>query len=330
MSALNSEAAGGLFIALMILIILVILPVIVLVQVDIVKPLKELERGARYIGEGNLDFTLRTRSKNEVGRVIHSYEKMRSELKQSIERQVQYENSRKELISSISHDLKTPMTSIKGYVEGILDGVANTEEKRERYLKVIRQKSLDMEKLIDDLFTFSKLDLNQLPMNPEVVKMEKFIRNITEEMELEYQEDASVSMTLDNPSGEEMLVKIDPVQMKRVFVNLIHNSIKYNDKDSKQVELILKGEPEQICVTVRDNGIGMERKELKQAFEIFYRTDESRNTKTGGSGLGLAIVRGIVKRHHGRISAKSDKGSGTSITVELDRYKDEKALKKNN
>jgi len=324
--SINTTIMNGVMGAVLVLVILMILPIILLIQKDIIKPLKSLNYGSNEIIKGNLDFKLKVKSKNEVGKVIHSYEKMRIELKKSIEKQVEFENSRKELISSISHDLKTPMTSIKGYVEGILDGVANTEEKRDRYLKVIYQKSIDMDKLIDDLFIFSKLDLKKFPFEFRVTKMEKFIRDISEEIKMEYEEEAIINLTVINNSDMEALANIDVQQMKRAINNLVQNSVKYNESEHKQIAITYTNNNDDVSITIADNGIGMTEEELKKAFDMFYRSDDSRNTKTGGSGLGLAIVKQIILEHKGTINAKSSKTKGTSITVKLGKYNNIKGL----
>lgn len=215
----NAEVRRGIGVAILLLIVLMTLPLILLTQKSIIKPLKELDKGAQEIGQGNLEFKLYSKSNDEMGKVIRSYERMRQELKASIDRQVRYENNRKELISSISHDLKTPMTSIKGYVEGILDGVANTPEKQERYLKVIHQKSLDMDRMIDDLFTFSKLDLKKLPFEFTYINMERFIRDYVQEAAIEYSEVGKVELTYTNNSATSPVANIDALQIR---LSLIH------------------------------------------------------------------------------------------------------------
>jgi signal transduction histidine kinase len=317
----NAEVRRGIGVAILLLIVLMTLPLILLTQKSIIKPLKELDKGAQEIGQGNLEFKLYSKSNDEMGKVIRSYERMRQELKASIDRQVQYENNRKELISSISHDLKTPMTSIKGYVEGILDGVANTPEKQERYLKVIHQKSLDMDRMIDDLFTFSKLDLKKLPFEFTYINMERFIRDYVQEAAIEYSEVGKVELTYTNNSATSPVANIDALQIRRVLQNLVQNSFYYNDSAQKKVEIILENNDDTISIAVKDNGIGMVEEELKQVFTIFYRTDMSRNTKTGGSGLGLAIVKQIIDGHHGKIKAASSKGRGTKITMIFNKEK---------
>jgi histidine kinase len=313
----NVRYARGVFLFITFLVLILIAPVVLIVQKDIVKPLRELEKGSRHISEGNLDFRLTTKSRNEVGRVVFSYEKMRQELKKSIQKQVQYENNRKELISSISHDLKTPITSIKGYVEGILDGVANTEEKKERYLKVIHQKSLDMDHLIDDLFLFSKLDLHKMPFDLQPINFPQFVKKISDELALEYQNQGNLEYELEDLSATEPIVSIDANQLKRVIVNLVQNSFKYNQSEEKHVRIQVSNEENEVTLTIKDNGIGMSEEELKHAFDMFYRSDESRNTNTGGSGLGLAIVKQIILDHQGTIKAKSSADKGTSIKIIL-------------
>lgn len=325
LNALNISYVRGIIIFVAILVVLLIAPVFLIIQKDIVKPLRELEKGSRHISEGNLDFRLNTKSRNEVGRVIFSYEKMRQELKKSIQKQVKYENNRKELISSISHDLKTPITSIKGYVEGILDGVANTDEKRERYLQVIHQKSLDMDNLIDDLFLFSKLDLHKMPFEFDVIHFSNFIKDISEELTLEYQGQGKIIYEMEDLSDTKPLVLADADQIKRVVMNLVQNSIKYNRNEEKQVVIQVSNEADNVSLVVKDNGIGMTEDELKHAFDMFYRSDESRNTKTGGSGLGLAIVKQIVLEHQGSIKAKSSPEKGTQIKIV---FKKEKMVEK--
>jgi len=172
-----------------------------------------------------------------------------------------------------------------------------------------------MDKLIDDLFTFSKFDLNKLPFEFDDVNMETFVRDVSDELIFEYSEGAKIELTVINSSENKDRVNIDIQQMKRVILNLVQNSIKYNVNENKKVELIYENKLDVINLTIKDNGIGMSPEELENAFEMFYRSDDSRNTKTGGSGLGLAIVKQIILEHNGKIIAKSSKSKGSSITI---------------
>jgi histidine kinase len=149
---------------------------------SIINPLYKLKASANKIKEGNLDFQVNISSNDEIGEVCIAFEEMRARLKKSIEVQLQYEENRKELISNISHDLKTPITAIKGYVEGIRDGVADTPEKMNKYINTIHTKAEDVDKLIDELFLYSKLDLNKFPFNFSKVNVYQFIDDCIEEL----------------------------------------------------------------------------------------------------------------------------------------------------
>ena len=312
-----SDTSGKYFLrVIMFVLLLIILPLLVIITNDIIKPLQELEKGVNHIKEGNLDFKLETKKKNEVGRVVKYFDVMREELKQSINKQIKFEENRKELISSISHDLKTPITSIKGHIEGIKDGVANTPEKLEKYIDVIYHKTEDMDQLIDDLFLFSKLDLNKLPFVMKKVPVQPFIEEMVEEMRFEWEDDHK-KMYL-NMTINDVFVLIDPQQMKRVLVNIIQNSMKYMDKEEQEIQISVSQTNDKLQLVIADNGQGINKEELDFIFDRFYRVDESRNPETGGTGLGLAISKQIIEQHHGSIHVTSDFGQGTKMIIELD------------
>jgi signal transduction histidine kinase len=282
----------------------------------IIKPLKKLEEGTKKIKNGDLDFNIISTSKDELGRVCNSFEKMRVELKSSIEKQVQYEENRKELISNISHDLKTPITAIKGYSQGIIDGVANTEEKRDRYLQVIYAKSKDMDRLIDQLFLFSKLDLNRLPFEMKVVAAKPYFDHFIEDIEVELQV-MGIHLSYKNQIDEETKIIVDEQNLKRALTNIVQNSVKYMKKDHKKIDIHIEEIGDTIEVCIRDNGIGIKANEIEFIFDKFYRCDKSRNSEIGGSGIGLAITKQIIERHNGKIHASSEYGKYTSICFTL-------------
>lgn len=300
------------------LLLIVMLPVLWIISKDIIQPLKELSGGVDHIKEGDLNFSLKSKKNNEIGSVINSFETMRSKLKDSLDSQLKFENNRKELISSISHDLKTPITSIKGHVEGIKDGVANTPEKLEKYLDVIYQKSVDMDQLIDDLFLFSKLDLKKLPFDTKSIEVADFIKEIIQEMTFDFNQEKT-NINFQSNIDESVKILIDPLQMKRVIVNIIQNSMKYMDKEERRIEVILNDAQEHIQIVIKDNGIGIKEEHLKSVFERFYRVDESRNPESGGTGLGLAIAKQIVNQHQGSLRAYSQFGHGTKMVIELSK-----------
>ncbi|MBC2389384.1 sensor histidine kinase [Listeria booriae] len=281
---------------------------------SVIQPILHLKEGAEKIEAGNLDFEMeKTKGKNEIATLISTFEKMRIRLKKSLEVQEQYENNRKELLSNISHDLKTPITSIVGYIEGIQDGVANTPEKQAKYLEIAHTKAKDMNALIDELFLFSKLDLHKEPFYMRSVDLNALLAQIAEESEFSFP-DAQISLTVPD---EKLMTNADREKLKRVFENLIHNSMKYMDKTQAKITIQLEKQQDMAIVTFADNGKGIPDANLNAIFDRFYREEQSRNSNTGGSGLGLSIAKQIVEEHQGRIWATSELGVGTAVCVAL-------------
>ncbi|MCX8132183.1 MAG: HAMP domain-containing histidine kinase [Clostridia bacterium] len=286
------------------------------VSKSIIKPLKVLKHGTEQIKDGNLNFEVKVSSRDEIGEVCVAFEEMRKKLKDSIELQLQYEENRKELISSISHDLKTPITAIKGYVEGIMDGVANSPEKVDKYVRTIYSKATDMDRLIDDLFLFSKLDLKKIPFNFEKINIKQYFEDCIEELQMDLQErKMRLDFISDLPENTE--ITADREKLKRVVTNIVQNAIKYMDKDTGEIAVILKEEETAVRVQIKDNGQGISEEDLPFIFDRFYRADPSRNRNTGGSGLGLAIAKQIIEGHNGDIWVESKLDEGTSIFFTL-------------
>lgn len=286
-----------------------------LVSRSIIKPISILREGAERIKEGDLNFEIKSLSNDEVGELNKTFEEMRIKLKESINLQLQYEENRKELLSNISHDLKTPITSIIGYVEGIKDGVANTPEKMEKYLSTIYLKARDMDALIDELFLFSKLDLKKEPFNFETVELDKYMRDYVEEIHADLiQQSIQIEFY---STCKPIYVTLDREKLKRLLANLISNCVKYMNKDQKNIAISLKEGLYDICVEVKDNGYGIEPSALPHIFNRFYRAEKSRNSQTGGSGLGLAIAKQIMEEHGGDIWATSELAKGTSVFFTL-------------
>ncbi|MBC2035962.1 sensor histidine kinase [Listeria booriae] len=281
---------------------------------SVIQPILHLKEGAEKIEAGNLDFEMeKTTGKNEIATLISTFEKMRIRLKKSLEVQEQYENNRKELLSNISHDLKTPITSIVGYIEGIQDGVANTPEKQAKYLEIAHTKAKDMNALIDELFLFSKLDLHKEPFYMRSVDLNALLAQIAEESEFSFP-DAQIWLTVPD---EKLMTNADREKLKRVFENLIHNSMKYMDKTQAKITIQLEKQQDMAIITFGDNGKGIPDANLNAIFDRFYREEQSRNSNTGGSGLGLSIAKQIVEEHQGRIWATSELGVGTAVCVAL-------------
>jgi signal transduction histidine kinase len=305
-----------LFISLIVILVLTHILLTYFVSRSIIGPLQLLKRAAKQIKDGNLNFQVRVAGKDEIGQLGLAFEEMRVQLQESIDTQLQYEENRKELVSNISHDLKTPLTAIQGYVEGIRDGVADTPDKLQKYLKTISSKAEEMDHLIDELFLFSKLDLKRLPFNFELVDFTAFVQDCTEELHFDL-EKKGFRFSAESELAEETWVSIDRDKLKRVISNIIENCAKYMDKTDKQIHLRTYTIASSVVLEIIDNGKGIAPEELPFIFERFYRAEQSRNTDTGGSGLGLAIAKQIMEGHGGSIEAQSIQDEGTSISIKL-------------
>lgn len=284
---------------------------------SILRPLHHLQKAAAEITQGNLNHPIVEEGDEEIQELCRDLELMRLKLKGSIHTQLKYEDNRKLLISSISHDLKTPVTSIKGYVEGLLDGIAHTPEKREKYLTTIYSKALQVDTMIDDLLLYAKLDMNQIPFNFERTDVEKFLEDGLLESEYEL-EQSGIKLSFTSELKERRRILLDRERMRRVIMNILDNSRKYMDKELGKISVFTRETQTSLIIELRDNGSGIPEKDVPQIFERFYRSDTARS-EIKGSGLGLAIAKQIVEGHEGRIWAVSHRDEGTSIMISLPR-----------
>ena len=283
---------------------------------SIVKPIHSLKSAAQKIKEGKLNHSIDVKGKDELTELAQTFEAMRLQLKESATVQAQYEENRKELIAHISHDLKTPITSIKGYIEGILDGVTTSPEMLNRYIQTIYQKSNDLDHLIDELFLYSKLDLKKVPFSFEIVDVKDYLLDYVEELGFEL-EKKRVDIHLHYHYAACYQVHLDRDKIKRVFSNIIDNSLKYMDKEKGVIHIELALSEGQVKIEIADNGPGIPSEAIPYIFHQFYRAEQSRNKQTGGSGLGLAIARMIVEEHGGKIAVESGQDIGTKIMISL-------------
>ena len=277
---------------------------------SIVRPINVLKDSACKIRDGNLNFHINASDMDELGQLCICFEEMRQRLKETSEEKVQYDEESKELISNISHDLKTPITAIKGYVEGIMDGVADTPEKLNRYVKTIYTKAIDMDRLIDELTFYSKIDTNRIPYNFNKINVKDYFGDCADEVGMDL-EASNIRFQYTNYVDESVTVIADPEQLRRVINNIISNSIKYFDKERNFINMRIRDVGDFIQVEIEDNAKGIAQKDLPYIFDRFYRTDSSRNSMKGGSGIGLSIVRKIIEDHGGKIWANSKEGVGT-------------------
>lgn len=288
---------------------------------SIVTPIHHLQVATKKITDGNLDFEMPAGGEDEIGELCTDFEEMRRRLKETAEEKLEAEKQNKELISNISHDLKTPITAVKGYVEGLMDGVADTPEKQEKYIRTIYNKANDMERLINELTFYSKIDTNRIPYHFDRINVNDYFADCIEELSIELEEQ-NIELAYFNYVDESVQVIADAEQIKRVINNIVSNSIKYIDKPKGYINIRVKDVGDFIQVEIEDNGKGIATKDLPLIFNRFYRTDASRNSSKGGSGIGLSIVKKIVEDHGGKVWATSKENTGTVMYFVLRKYQE--------
>lgn len=286
----------------------------------LVSPINELNVAMKHIKNGDFEYRLEAKGDgSEIDDMYRNYEDMRLRLKENAEEKIQREKQNRELISNISHDLKTPITAIKGYSEGIIDGIADTPEKMDRYVKTIYNKANDMEKLINELTVYSGIDNNRIPYHFHKILVGEYFRDCIEEVGMDL-ENKNFKLDYVNLVSLDTMIIADPEQLKRVVNNIISNSVKYMDKPNGEINIRILDEVDSIRVEIEDNGKGIAQKDLQNIFDRFYRTDASRNSGTGGSGIGLSIVKKIIQDHGGYIWATSKEGEGTCMHFVIRKY----------
>ena len=289
---------------------------------SVATPLVKLRKATQNIKDGNLDFVLDVEGADEFAELCRDFEEMRRRLKESAEEKLVLDKENKELISNISHDLKTPITAVKGYVEGIMDGVADTPEKMDRYVRTIYNKTVEMDHLINELTFYSKIDTNRIPYTFSKLNVEDYFSDCAEEVGLEL-ETRGIQLCYANYVDSDVQVIADGEQIRRVIHNIISNAIKYMDKGKGMkgiIQIRVKDVGDFVQVEIEDNGKGIAAKDLPYIFDRFYRTDVSRNSAKGGSGIGLSIVRKILEDHGGKVWATSREDIGTIMYFVLRKY----------
>lgn len=282
---------------------------------QILGPLAALRTAAAEIEKGNLDYKLTFSSRDELGQTCSAFDRMRRQLRAARTAQEKYEQNRKELIAGISHDLSTPLTLLKGYASGILVGIAKTTEKRRHYMELIYQNACSLEKLVDRLFLFSKLDLGQVDFTLETVSLRDYFTDFTAENAAPLAERGLLIHY--TPPLEPARVNIDRMQFQRVLDNLLENALKYKDTETIAMDISLKTTKDRVTLSVADHGPGVPKAYLPRLFDSFYRTDEARTDVKKGSGLGLAIVKQIIATLKGTIYAAETPGGGLTVVITL-------------
>ncbi|HFI0336167.1 TPA: ATP-binding protein, partial [Streptococcus suis] len=270
----------------------------------VMRPLDELHSGVERIQQGDYTVPLIYQGDKEFEELTQGFNQMQTSLMDAHEQNRIYEQNRTQMIADISHDLRTPLTSIKGYAKGVLDGIANTEEKRKQYLTVIYQKSQLMENLLEKLFAFSQLQTDKMPFDKITLDLAIFLQSYVLEKSKELADEA-IQFQLDTSDG--LLVEIDPIQFRRILDNLVDNARKYAAVSPLKIDISGHAQGQVVIWTFTDNGKGIENAKLNLIFNEFYREDNTRQ-KVEGHGLGLSIVKNIIDRLGGSVSVEASPG----------------------
>lgn len=288
---------------------------------SILKPLLALRRGMDQIMEGNLDVSIirgkSRNSRNEIEEVCSGFDGMRKYLRESAVERVENEEKRREMISGISHDLRTPLTAIEGYVEGILSGIASTPQMKRNYLEAIYHRSKDIERLTDCLSYYNRSGHKGENNITERVEITALLKSCSVDYEPEIG-NGQLVIKIHSEEKEPLFLMADVRELKRVFDNLISNSVKYCEKNNCVIDIGIRKNGKNAEISFEDNGPGVPDSELANIFELFYRTDSARSNTGQGSGVGLAIVKEIIEAHQGEICALPGQGrQGLCIRMTL-------------
>ncbi len=316
-SLLRLKIAVGLLIAVIMIIVLVRW-----LKRQLFDPLENLETATENIMEGSFDYSLEGLDNGLLSQAVTNFEKMRVAMKNSSELKMKSDKESRELISNISHDLKTPLTTIKGYVEALMENVVDDPEKRRKYMMTIYNKANDMNKLIDELTIYSKIDTDSIPYVFTDVNVIEYLEGLANELKMDL-DNRNIEFNFYNYAKYSEYCIIDTEQLRRVINNIVSNSVKNIVNKYGIINMKVRDAGEFVQVEIEDNGRGISMKDLPLIFNRFYRGDASRNTAQGGSGIGLAIVKKIIEEHGGKVWARSVEGKGTTMYFVLRKSKEE-------
>lgn len=277
--------------------------------------IEDLAKGLQEISKGNLDYRIKQNSEDELGSLAGNINRMAQDLQQTLEEERRAERTKNELITNVSHDLRTPLTLIMGYLRLLKDKNYENEQQAETYLNIAYGKSEKLKSLIDDLFEYTKLSNQGIRLHQERVCLNELLDQLMEElvtMTEEYEQEFIRELP-----PERIMLSLDAHKMIRVFENLLTNAIKYSHRPG-QIKVVMIREPETVTVTVINYGNPIPPEDLPRLFDRFYRADPARTSSSGGSGLGLAIAKSIIESHGGEIWAESD-GEEIRFCVRLGR-----------
>lgn len=305
-----ADIYGGVFVATILSMSISLVLSFVLVK-SVLESLADIREASQNILEDNLDFEIMIPSEKELAEVAKNLEELRLKLKKKSDENKRLENDRNMIMASLSHDMKTPITSIKGYLEGINDGLATDEQTLKRYLDIISAKSKLLEQLAENMSDYSELELGRMHFNFKYLDLSELVESFCKLWRMEMGEQRR--KLIENITEKELLIVGDELKLKRVFDNLVMNAIKYS-KEQTEILVSLDEIEHGALLVVSDNGKGIKFEDLRSVFDGFYRGDAARSN-VSGNGLGLAIAKQIVENHHGKIWIRSEQNVGTQVYI---------------
>jgi signal transduction histidine kinase len=298
----------------LIIIIILIISVYIFAQKNILRPIATLNESASKILKGDFSYKIKYDYDTEIGVFCHNFEAMRDELKFSKEKEVAIKNNEKELLACLSHDIKTPLTAIHGYVSGIKDGIVKDRKGIENYCVIILNRIKMLSKLLEDILEHSKAELNKMNITLSEFYSGNFFSDILNDLSVEIE---SAGIQFISPKEiPNVIINGDKKRISQVMYNLISNSIKYS-KESGTISIYFENTANYMKIYIKDNGIGISSADIPYIFKKFYRGEKSRNQNIQGSGLGLSISKYIVEAHGGFINCVQSSSEGTTICFSL-------------
>lgn len=284
-----------------------------------IKPMIKIKKGLDEVAKGNYKVKVEYVMPNDLAIVIDSFNEMTAKLYESENIQTEYEENRKALIANISHDLKTPITAIQGYVEALLENSLSSAENRSKYLRIIHNNTVYVNRLIDDLFLFAKLDMQKLDFQYQCTSIRAFMDDLMEEYRFDFSE-RNIEFHYRNNMAEDVQVELDSKRFHQAINNILNNAIQHGPAEGLAIAVTLYKENDFVCIAVKDNGTGISAEKLPFIFDRFYRIHSERPKEIVGTGLGLAIAKELIEVHRGKISVSSIVNQGSCFSILLPIY----------
>lgn len=276
----------------------------------ILNPLEKLDQGARKIAEEDFDIQLPSSRITEIANVSEGFKIMISGLTESFQKQVELEHDRRFVIAAVAHDLRTPLFALRGYLDGLEQGVARSPEKIAKYVAVCKEKSMQLDRLVEDLFTFAKMDYLEMELNVHSIDFSQILKQSINTIRMHA--DQKLILIVEKVVENNCLINGDSHLLERAVINLLDNAVRHTPREG-EILVQCKKENDRVVFSIKDTGEGFSSEELRHVFEPLYRGEKSRNRSTGGAGLGLTIAQRIIKQHGGNLSAGNHSDGGAKL-----------------